>query len=283
MTRAETELFLASAMELCPDYHPLFLMALRAGLRKGELLAVRWGDIQFGTTDDDPNRYIFVQHNFVQGKFTTPKSKKSRRVDLSRKLRRTLLELRDKRMLEAIMAGRASIADDLIFPSKTGTVIDPNNLVHYQFLPCLEHAGLRRFRFHDLRHTFGSLLIQDGASLAYVKDQMGHSSIQVTVDTYGHLIPGADINWIDGLDRKTSSQQNATPAQLDVLQEESESPEVVEKVGERGRNRTFNLLIKSQLLCQLSYAPERENCGKVNSDYSIRGLCGLSIRVRAGQ
>jgi integrase len=247
MTRAEAEAFLASAAELTPDFHPLFLMAFRAGLRKGELLAVRWGDIQFGATDDDTNRYIFVQRNFVQGKFTTPKSKKSRRVDLSRELRRTLLELRDKRMLEAMMAGRASIADDLVFPSKAGTVIDPNNLVHYQFLPCLEHAGLRRFRFHDLRHTFGSLLIQDGASLAYVKDQMGHSSIQITVDTYGHLIPGADINWIDGLDRKTSPQQNATPAQLEVLQEEPESLDVVEKSGERGRNRTFNLLIKSQI------------------------------------
>jgi integrase len=255
MTRDEAEAFLTSATELCPDYHPLFLMAFRAGLRKGELLAVRWGDIQFGATEDDNNRYILVQRNFVQGKFTTPKSKKSRRVDLSRELRRTLLELRDKRMLEAMLTGRPSIADDLVFPSKAGTVVDPNNLVHYQFLPCLEHAGLRRFRFHDLRHTFGSLLIQDGASLAYVKEQMGHSSIQITVDTYGHLIPGADINWIDGLDRKTSPQQNATPAQLEVSQEEPESLEVVEEDGERGRNRTYNLLIKSQLLCQLSYAP----------------------------
>jgi integrase len=75
----------------------------------------------------------------------------------------------------------------------------------------LEHAGLRRFRFHDLRHTFGSLLIQDGASLAYVKDQMGHSSIQITVDTYGHLIPGADIAWVDRLDSNTTQEQNATP------------------------------------------------------------------------
>jgi hypothetical protein len=81
---------------------------------------------------------------------------------------------------------------------------------------------------------------------------MGHSSIQITVDTYGHLIPGADINWIDGLDRKTSPQQNATPAQQDVLQEEPESLEVVEKDGERGRNRTFNLLIKSQSSALLS-------------------------------
>jgi integrase len=133
-----------------------------------------------------------VQHNFVHGKFTTPKSKKSRRVDLSRELRRVLLEVRDERMLEAFLKGKTNISDELVFPSKAGTVIDPNNLVHYHFLPCIEHAGLRRLRFHDLRHTFGSLLIQDGASLAYVKDQMGHSSIQVTVDTYGHLVAGAN-------------------------------------------------------------------------------------------
>ena len=56
------------------------------------------------------------------------------------------------------------------------------------------------FLLHDLRHTFGSLLIQRGASLAYVKDQMGHSSIQVTVDTYGHLIPGSNRQAVDRLD-----------------------------------------------------------------------------------
>ena len=85
------------------------------------------------------------------------------------------------------------------------------------------------------------------ASLAYVKEQMGHSSIQITVDTYGHLIPGADINWIDGLDRRTNQQQNATPAQPAAARTEPAALEVVEEDGERGRNRTFNLLIKSQL------------------------------------
>src|ERR1700693_2392069 len=111
---------------------------------------------------------------------------------------------------------------------------------------CWPRAGIRKIRLHHLRHTFGSQLLQNGASIVYVKEQMGHSSIQVTVDTYGHLIPGADINWIDGLDRKTSPQQNATPAQLEVLQQEPESLDVVEKSGERGRNRTYNLLIKSR-------------------------------------
>src|SRR6202795_2420134 len=134
---------------------------------------------------------------------------------MSRELRSVLLELRDKRMLEAFFKGQASIAEDLVFPSKAGTVLDQSNRTQYQFLPCLDRAGLRRFRFHDLR-TFCSLLIRDGASLAYVKDQMGHSSIQVTVDTYGHLIPGADIAWVDRLDVKTTPQQNATPANLQL-------------------------------------------------------------------
>ena len=276
MSRGEAEQFLTSAKELSPDLYPLFLMALRAGLRKGELIAVKWGDVQFGSGEDDPNRYLLVQRNFVHGKFTTPKSKKSRRVDLSRELRTSLLELRDTRLLAAMMAGKTGIADDLIFHSKVGTVLDPNNLVHYHFLPCLEHAGLRRFRFHDLRHTFGSLLIQDGASLAYVKEQMGHSSIQVTVDTYGHLIPGADINWIDGLDRRTSQQQNATPAQPVVTQAEPEALEVVEEVGERGRNRTFNLLIKSygRVGCKTQLRRKKQkSLTHFSAHGRVQGLC----------
>src|SRR6266496_2022349 len=107
---------------------------------------------------------------------------------------------------------------------------------------------------------------------------MGHSSIQVTVDVYGHLVPGADIAWVDRLDAKTSRQQSATPAQPDAKKacDEGEvlSPEVVdalrEKDGERGRNRTYNLLIKSQLLCQLSYAPTVGNlAGRTIKNYNI--------------
>jgi integrase len=65
MTREGAHAFLEAAKEFCPEFHPLFLMALRAGLRKGELLAVRWGDNQFGIGDSDPNRYIVVQRNYV--------------------------------------------------------------------------------------------------------------------------------------------------------------------------------------------------------------------------
>lgn len=154
LTSKEAEAFLNTSRELCPEYFPLFLAALRAGLRRGEVIALKWGDIQFGAGEDDSNRYILVQRNYVNGRFTTPKSNKSRRVDLSRQLRSTLLELRDKRLLEAFLKGKTTIADDLVFLSKTGTVLDASNLIHYYFLPCIEKAGLRHFRFHDLRHNF---------------------------------------------------------------------------------------------------------------------------------
>ena len=116
--------------------------------------------------------------------------------------------------------------------------------------PALEAAGLRGFRFHDLRHTFGSLLIQDGASLAYVKEQMGHSSIQITVDTYGHLIPGADIKWIDRLDERTSPQQTATPAQPWVEVDQPDEMEIVENNWLPPRDSNPDMLIQSQLSCR---------------------------------
>jgi integrase len=67
------------------------------------------------------------------------------------------------------------------------------------FHPCLRKAMLRRIQFHDLRHTFASLLIQNGESLAYVKEQLGHSSIKTTVDIYGHLVPGANRQAVNRL------------------------------------------------------------------------------------
>jgi integrase len=67
-----------------------------------------------------------------------------------------------------------------------------HNIERREFEKTLQAAGLRKIRLHDLRHTFASLLIQNGAPLAYVKEQLGHSSIKITVDIYGHLVPGAN-------------------------------------------------------------------------------------------
>lgn len=68
------------------------------------------------------------------------------------------------------------------------------------YYPLVVAANVTDVRLHDLRHTYASLLIQNGESLAYVRDQLGHSSIQVTVDIYGHLVPGANRAAVDRLD-----------------------------------------------------------------------------------
>ncbi len=126
LPREEVARLLDAVQELSPEHYPIFLTAVRAGLRRGELIALKWGDIQFGTGEKDPNRYILVQRNHVLGQFTSPKSKRSRRVDLSCQLRRVLVELRDQKLLEAFLGGRGSITDDLVFrhspePCKTLT------------------------------------------------------------------------------------------------------------------------------------------------------------------
>ncbi len=249
LTAKEAHEFLEAAKIVCLEYYPLFLTALRAGLRRGELVALQWGDVQFGRNDDDPNRFIVVQHNYVRREHTTTKSKKSRRVDLSRDLRKSLLALRDKRLLEAFLKGDQNISDNLVFPSPDGAILDPDNLYHRYFQPVLIKAGLRKIRLHDLRHTFGSLLIQNGASIVYVKEQMGHSSIQVTVDIYGHLIPGANVSFVDSLDQlpeepgKTTPQQNATQAQPPENGESNIPTEVVDLIGGGEWTRTTDLRI----------------------------------------
>jgi hypothetical protein len=152
-------------------------------------------------------------------------------------------------ILDWAIKARAIFPTRWVFPSPEGTILDRDNLYHRYFLPVLAKAGIRNIRLHDLRHTFGSLLIQAGASLTYVKEQMGHSSIQVTVDIYGHLIPGSDVAFVDRLDAipannpKTSTQQSATQAQPDFDGQEEIPPELVDLIGGGGRTRTYDLRI----------------------------------------
>jgi integrase len=156
------------------------------------------------------------------------------------------MRVRDKRLLEAFLRGKNSIADELVFPSEVRTVLQPENLYHRYFLPALEHAGLRRILFHDLRHTFGSLLIQSGASIVYVKEQMGHHSIQVTVDIYGHLVPRANVGCVDQLD--SAPQISANRTQTADVETECIPAEIVDLFGGPGGIRTPDQGIMSPLL-----------------------------------
>jgi hypothetical protein len=123
--------------------------AVRAGLHEGELAALTWGSIQFGVGEDDPERYLVVERNYDRRwsrKMLTPKSHKPRRVDMSRALRRVLLELRKERLAQALEAGRSDIFEDLVLLSDVGTTIEMNNFCQRVFAPLLAKAGLRRIR-----------------------------------------------------------------------------------------------------------------------------------------
>ena len=193
LTRDEVATLLATVKMHAPRYYPLFLCAVRTGLRQGELLALQWGDLDFRS------RFILVQRNYSRGRISTPKNGESRRVDMSLELSQTLKDLSTERQLEA--AANDKKLSEWVFNSETGGLLDPDNLRKRVFAGLLKSADPRRVRFHDLRHTFASLLLQQAESPVYVKEQMGHSSIQVTVDLYGHLIPGGNKQAVDRLDQ----------------------------------------------------------------------------------
>ena len=121
---------------------------------------------------------------------------------MSLQLTNTIERLLARRKADALKRGMSldDVMEDWVFTTPQGTQLDPNNLRKRVFYRALAMAGLRRVRFHDLRHTYASLLIQQGESLAYVRDQLGHHSIQITVDTYGHLVPGGNRQAVDKLD-----------------------------------------------------------------------------------
>ena len=209
-TRVEVATFLEAVQSHSPRYYSFFLCAVRTGMRLGELIALQWGDIDFH------GRFIEVQRNCALGRIGTPKSGESRRVDMSLELTQSLRNLQTERQLEATVNGWSE-SPLWVFCNEAGSHLDPDNIRKRVFYKVLKKAGIRHLRFHDLRHTFASLLLQQGESPVYVKEQMGHSSIQVTVDLYGHLIPGGNKQAVDRLDGPVEKSpeigQSATQAQ----------------------------------------------------------------------
>src|SRR5262245_35834913 len=131
---------------------------------------------------------------------------------MSQQLTETLKALLLQRKKETLRKGWGEVPP-WVFITGTGTPLDKGNFHRGVWVKLLAKAELRSLRVHDLRHTFASLLIQQGESLAYVKDQLGHHSTRITVDTYGHLMPGgnkAAVDKLDGLEITTVRNPDAT-------------------------------------------------------------------------
>ena len=132
----------------------------------------------------------------------------------------------------------------------------------YQWIKVPTANRCRLCRYRHKRHTFGSLLMHAGASLVYVRDQMGHSSIQVTVDIYGYLIPGANMSFVDKLDAPTSPQQSATQPQQRSKLESDGFAEVLPNEWLGGRDSNPDTQIQSPSSLPVGQENEQLSSGK---------------------
>ncbi len=191
LTAQEVQTLVSVAESQCPALYPILLCAVRTGLRQGELIGLQWGDV------DSRGQFLDVRRGVVLGEVTTTKSKKMRRVDLSPQVLSVLQGLKEIRQLEAMSMGKE--LSPWVFLSPEGVRWDERNL-RRGFYRCLDKAGIRQVRFHDLRHTYASLMAENGAPPKYVQKQLGHSSFQVTMDIYSHLFPEGNREWVLKLD-----------------------------------------------------------------------------------
>jgi integrase len=214
LNEVDLALFLATAKETYPEYHVFFLTAARTGLRLGELLALRWADISFnhkvvtpGGIEERP--YLYVERTYRRGVYTPPKNGKARKVDISLQLKKALLNHRKSEKRKGLSLGLGS-APELVF-NRDGRVIE-QNYIRRIFKRILEKAGIRDMKLHGLRHTYASLLLSKGISPVYVKEQLGHHSIQITVDIYGRWIQNNEAPAVNRLDDETICNLYATRA-----------------------------------------------------------------------
>lgn len=156
-------------------------LAMFCGLRRGEVLGLQWSDI------DWKDKIIYVRHNMTDTGLTSPKSGESRTVPLSDAMAKILKEHRQRQQRFMEKLWHEYYRSDFVITYDDGTLIKPRALSK-NFAAVLKKAGLKPVRFHDLRHTAASLMINEGVELKTVSEILGHSSITITADIYGHIV-----------------------------------------------------------------------------------------------
>lgn len=197
LSPAQARVFLDAARE--HRLGALFSVAVALGLRQGEILGLRWGDV------DLEQRALTVRAAMqrVKGQgltFVDLKSDRSRRVvDLPLVLVHALRAHRARQREERLKAGPVWRDHGLVFPTRLGTPLDGPNVTKY-FQRLLDRAGLERLRFHDLRHSCASLCAAQGLSAHDVSRLLGHSDIRLTLNTYTHLFEEGRRRAADAMD-----------------------------------------------------------------------------------
>ena len=187
MSKDEVASFLATAKE--DRWGTLFLLAVTTGMRPGEYMGLQWKDVNLDEGMIHVNKSLV--RNKSEWRFDEPKTAKSRRtVKLAPTVVKSLRAHRSKQAAERLRAGIRYQDYDLVFATDTGQPLESRNLIKRHFKPVLKQAGLQEtIRLYDLRHTCATLLLAAGEHPKIVSEMLGHASIQLTLDTYSHVLP----------------------------------------------------------------------------------------------
>lgn len=177
-------------------HYPMVLCGLRTGLRMGELIALQWQDLDFH------NKWLYVQRNITRGKITTPKSKSGYRyVRMTNQLCQVLKEHRNYARKQAMKNGWGS-PPEWLFYNEEGSFLNYGNFLSRIWNRAIKKSELLRRTPHDMRHSYATLRLSKGDSLAEVSKEMGHKSTKLTFDTYFKWLPKESTSNIDELDTK---------------------------------------------------------------------------------
>jgi integrase len=167
----------------------LYVLAVHTGMRQGELLALKWQDIDLENAKVSVRRTITMgEGRILLGQSKTKKSQRT--ISLTDAAVRALRHHLARQMDEIGRLGDLYKDGGLVFTSGVGTVINPTNLRRRSFAALLQRTNLPKIRFHDLRHTCATLLLGRNTHPKYVQELLGHANIAITLDTYSHVIPG---------------------------------------------------------------------------------------------
>lgn len=187
LTAEQAEQFLLQAEG--DPLEALYILALTSGMRQGELLGLKWDDIDFHRRRLKVQRTIArVPHKgFVVSETKTARSR--RNIPLTVRAVEALKRHRLRQHESRLAAGLAWEEQGWVFGNQVGRPVEASSLIMRSFRPLLAKADLPLIRFHDLRHTVASLLLLAGVHPEVVADLLGHSTISLTLDTYSHVLP----------------------------------------------------------------------------------------------
>lgn len=197
LNELQQKVFLEQA-KTCPQvYYVFFYTALKTGMRRGELLALEWADINFKTSKIRVNKQIY------RGITQTTKTGKERYVDMPESLKEVLKEHK-----------KQGVLSKYVFHTN-GKPLHPWNMEETYFKPLLQRCNnfldeenqIIKLRFHDIRHSYAGYLLSKGVPVKYVQEQLGHATARMTLDTYAKVMPSVKFGALELLDNLENDKQ----------------------------------------------------------------------------